>query len=381
MNREQVRFERQLKHSYMSVACDAADLESYEAKMLLKSKIPGTLRCSLDRNEEERLLYDISGQRSFEEYLETQAVQGDDIEHFLHGVDKLLETLEDFLLPESMICLEPYTVFIDTDTGDFSFVCIPKQTEPFAEALTRFLAYLLKKIDYTDDASVILAYTLFQESSKQGYSIQDLLRVVRRYQDRKKQQGETEAALTKAEKSRGAQTDFFETQAHAVENQKNDGAKRCSSAFFEEKSETLENNQFETHMLGENSFGQEHSAVRRKEVLWDDGLIHNQADDEKNRSLYERAPEISDGWESEAQKVQRETKKKRLAEGLAIERGNWNRKLKLILSLALMALIPLGLWFFKGPELFGRMLPVVLVIELAIAVITGLDYLAVTERQ
>ena len=52
--------------------------------------------------------------------------------------------------------------------------------EPFSENFGKLLEYLLGKVDHQDKDSVVLAYGLFQESRRENYGMQDILRLMER---------------------------------------------------------------------------------------------------------------------------------------------------------------------------------------------------------
>ena len=58
------------------------------------------------------------------------------------------------------------------------FCAVPGGKGDFAAELSHFLQYLLKHVDHRDKDCVVLAYGLYQESLKENYGIEDLVKIV-----------------------------------------------------------------------------------------------------------------------------------------------------------------------------------------------------------
>lgn len=95
------------------------------------------------------------------------------------GIGSVLKRMEDYLLQEANILLEPEQIYIEPETFQVWLCYVPGYQGNFPKAMEKFLQYLLKKTDHKDNTSVVLAYRLYQESQKDYYGIEDLLQIIR----------------------------------------------------------------------------------------------------------------------------------------------------------------------------------------------------------
>lgn len=330
IEREQIQIDRQLKHSSMTICGTEVSQEDCEVKMLLHSGVPGLLKSDIVKRSGEAILeYDITGLQSLESCLEGRCIQVEEIEQLIQQSDRLLEQLESYMLSEQSVFLNPAAVFMNEEQQRYYFTYIPGYEQSFSESLRELLAYLLKKIDYEDETAVVLAYTLFQVSSREGYSMEELLRAVRKRRDWLQKKRQT-AGLSAGKKQK-----YMEETGYSVKEEK------------------------------------EISTESVRTEMQEDGLIRNTKDDARYASLY--TAETQDLWELEDEaEMQKQQGLEAYALGQKIKK-KWKR---LALIAILMLLVPLLLWFLKGEELFFRMLPVILIVETGVASVSVLDLIA-----
>ena len=86
--------------------------------------------------------------------------------------------MEEFFLGDGGILLEPEYIYMEPEAFQAGLCFVPGAEENFQEGLSRLLQYLLRRVDHRDRKAVILAYSLYQESLKENYSLEDLLRLM-----------------------------------------------------------------------------------------------------------------------------------------------------------------------------------------------------------
>ena len=175
-----ISYEHSLRHSYMHIKNITVPTATYESRLLNETGIPGTLKMNNKVTaESDTLSYVISGLESMEKYVESHPLTHSAISSFMEGLNKLLSSLEEYMVSENSLFLCPSSVFFSPDNEEWLFTLIPSFENIFRNSLSDFLSYLLKHIDYNDDRAVIMAYSLFQETTKEFYQLPDLLRIVR----------------------------------------------------------------------------------------------------------------------------------------------------------------------------------------------------------
>lgn len=79
---------------------------------------------------------------------------------------------------ERRILLKPELIYAEPERFEIGFCAVPGGKGDFAAELSHFLQYLLKHVDHRDKDCVVLAYGLYQESLKENYGIEDLVKIV-----------------------------------------------------------------------------------------------------------------------------------------------------------------------------------------------------------
>lgn len=196
----EISFERGLTRSLMLLHHCSLPEDSFEGKMLKHTQIPGALPLSSRSDAEDPMLvYDITSLMSVESRYENRRIVWQDIAFLMDSLSRLLRQLEAYLLPESYLSLDPRTLFLDPEKKLLLFALAPDASPDFQKALTRLLAWVLERIDYSSDTTVVLAYRLHKESCREYCSIADLQKLVRIHTEKARQQpaeswGRTEAA-------------------------------------------------------------------------------------------------------------------------------------------------------------------------------------------
>ena len=73
--------------------------------------------------------------------------------------------------------LDPEYLYVDPESLKVWLCLVPGMECDFPEDYSRFLEYLLGKVDHRDKESVVLAYGLYQETRKENYGMTDILRL------------------------------------------------------------------------------------------------------------------------------------------------------------------------------------------------------------
>ena len=101
------------------------------------------------------------------------------IEKFIYCIDACLSSIEDRNISENSICLNFHTVRVHEENPfDFYFTIIPNLNSDFSYELSKLLIRLLRHVNVNDKEALALAYKLFIESSKDNYTINNLLDAV-----------------------------------------------------------------------------------------------------------------------------------------------------------------------------------------------------------
>ena len=173
----EMKIERDISGNYMVLDCDATD---YKIRMLESNRIPGLLPLTVrEENGNKRLYYNISSKISFADAIAARSLGEKEIRNMVYSISRILTNVQEHLLSASDIVLDQKLVYVKTPEMEPSVCCIPGYCGDFASQFSSLLRELLGAVDQRDKNAVVLTYSLYQESTKPNYVMEDILRILR----------------------------------------------------------------------------------------------------------------------------------------------------------------------------------------------------------
>lgn len=170
-------YRREMNHNYMIIRVPDAQPDGYECRMLAGNNIEGLLKFRQKRTETGvEFYYEITSRQPLSRLLDGRLVSYEEIRDILLTSAGVLRRIEEFLLKEEQILLEPGYIYIEPEDFSVFFCLVPGYRQSFPAAFTRLLQYILEKVNHQDHRSVVLAYGLYHESLKENYGMEDLLK-------------------------------------------------------------------------------------------------------------------------------------------------------------------------------------------------------------
>jgi len=177
----EVHYKREMKRNYLIVEPDAGVRPGYEARMLLNNAVDGLLRFHIKyMDERQSYYYDITSMQPLGRILQNRFIDRGEICQLLIQIHVALMRMEEYLLCEDGLLLEPDYIYVEPEGFKTGLCLVPGMAGNFPERLSRLLQYLMKKVDHRDKECVVLAYGLYQESLKENFSVEDLMKLVQR---------------------------------------------------------------------------------------------------------------------------------------------------------------------------------------------------------
>ncbi len=226
-----VRYKREMRHNYLILEAFEQDAESFEVRMLTSNSIEGLLKFRMKQEEQNQYYYyEITSKQPLSRLLEFKEIRKEDLGKLVIGIGSALHHMEDFFLQESCVLLEPEHIYIEPDTYQVWLCYVPGYRGDFPGAMEKLLQYLLKKADHRDNDTVVLAYRLYQESQKDYYGMEDLLKAVQESQCgvRQKDSGQDQTFETEEEDHFRQSEDFCSEWESELADREGWGAKRRS---------------------------------------------------------------------------------------------------------------------------------------------------------
>lgn len=180
-----ITYKREMKHNYMIVEPNTALYDSYEVHMMAANCIEGLLKFRTKQVDEKKYYYyEITSKQPLSRLLSAMQLDAEKLSRLINGIARALDHMEVYLLKEEQILLDPDYIYIEPGEFRISLCLVPGYSGSFPEELSRLLQYLLGKVDHQDKDCVVMAYGLYQESLKENYGMEDLLRLTGMEDDR-----------------------------------------------------------------------------------------------------------------------------------------------------------------------------------------------------
>ena len=170
--------EKNMKNTFLTIQNIKINLQSYESKILEEETIENVIKYQIDYDGNNEILkYNISGMFSLENYLKTNKLKKKDIIFIIKSIDNVLNNIENYLLSENSIVLDPAAIMIEKEKNKskLNFLMIPNYQSDFSYELSKLIVKLLRHIDVEDKEGLRFAYELFVKSAKDNYTINDLI--------------------------------------------------------------------------------------------------------------------------------------------------------------------------------------------------------------
>ena len=181
--------EKSIKNTLLYIRNMQVNTESYESKILAEENIENIIKYQIVYEGENRVLkYDVSNTVGFDEYLKTKRLKKEDICKIVSSIDDILLSVENYLLAEGSIVLDLKLIRVAKNARgniSFKFIAIPNFNSDFSYELSKFLIRILRHIDVEDKEALTLAYGLFVRSSKDNYTMNDLMELVDKVYDKR----------------------------------------------------------------------------------------------------------------------------------------------------------------------------------------------------
>lgn len=168
----EVTYIRKINASYLQIAEVEREIDNCAEQMQLRNQIYGLLPMNVVEVDEKRIYqYNITGRQALDVLLEHKLIDENILVSLLAAISGVAERLENYLLIQNGLLLTPEYIFRDYETGEFWFCYYPGKLPENEYTFQRFTEYLLTKIDHKEERVVRLAYQIYEEALKEGYSL------------------------------------------------------------------------------------------------------------------------------------------------------------------------------------------------------------------
>ena len=174
-----LEYKRELDHNYMILEEQQETAkEGYEIYMLEENRIPGLLKCTLQRlNQQQRFCYEVTSRQPLDIILERKRLTYGDLMGLLKGIYTALQGAREYLLDVNRLMLRPEYIYLNLDTDTPELCYFPYYEKPVQEQFFELAEYLLGKLDRQDRAGVELGYEIYKMASEENCSIEEIIKL------------------------------------------------------------------------------------------------------------------------------------------------------------------------------------------------------------
>lgn len=174
----EIRYIRKLMTSHMVIEQNVC-LGEWEEKMIAYAPRSGILYAdSICEDGKCNLWYDITGKQSLDVALEGRSLDYNLLCRILIGIYEAAESLDGVLLKAENILLLPECIFFDYVMEKIYFCYYPQNTVQIEEPFLQLMEYLLTKLAHEDEKAVELAYGIYEQAGKTGWSLRRLKKMI-----------------------------------------------------------------------------------------------------------------------------------------------------------------------------------------------------------
>lgn len=173
-----LEYKRELDHNYMILEEDTGmEKEGYEIYMLEENRIPGLLKCTMQRTDQRRrFCYEVTSRQTLELLLERKRLAHGDLLQLLKGIRRAVAGAREYLLDVNHLLIMPEYMYLNVDKGIPEFCYFPYYEKPIREQFFDLAEYLLGKLDRQDRAGVELGYEIYKMAGEDNCSLDEILR-------------------------------------------------------------------------------------------------------------------------------------------------------------------------------------------------------------
>jgi|GEM_PF-3014126 len=173
-------FIRDLNYNYMVFKGEKSGASSYGIKMLLNNTIPGILKMELRCIDTLDLYYyDITSLKSIYTVYERESLSYHAIRNLTEGILNIIKSGSEYLLSENDYLITPEYIFMDAKEN-IRLCHMVGLCEDFFSQFTKLLEFLLNKVDYKEEAAVLLVYALYKESRESDTTFDKLQAILKK---------------------------------------------------------------------------------------------------------------------------------------------------------------------------------------------------------
>lgn len=161
--------------NYMTILRDDI-ISDYRIEMLKRNEIKGLLSFKVRYHDNKsEFCYEISAKQSLKEMFMVRKIEHEEIEKLLIDIKDVFNEIQRYMLSTNDIILNPENIFIDINTMNAEFVCLPDNETEFKDGIRNLCRFFLEIINHNDKKLVEYTYNTYCKSMQDNLVIEDLI--------------------------------------------------------------------------------------------------------------------------------------------------------------------------------------------------------------
>lgn len=169
-----IKYYKDYRHNYLILKDNGCLTENvYQRKMVTENKIKGLLE-SQERhiNGDMLLYYEITSRQSLASIYDGKNIGMEQLCNFFMQMKRVNERLQKYLLDSSCLVLRPEYIFLDMESGEYSFLYYP---DPEEGKFSELLDFLISRVNNEDMEAVEMVYKIADLTGKEQFVLDEIL--------------------------------------------------------------------------------------------------------------------------------------------------------------------------------------------------------------
>lgn len=187
-------YKRDSNHNYLIFHEESyVSEDSYQLRMLTGNTMTQVLPCHVRKIDGKlQLCYDITSRQNMLSLYEGKKLGKEELVTVFEGCLAILEEMEEYLLGQDQLLLDPEFIYLDPEKKKLYFCCLPGYDRESGQQFRELMEYLLPKIEHKDQAAVELGYGIYRKALDETIPTEEIRLLLSRTRNGGKEEPSTE---------------------------------------------------------------------------------------------------------------------------------------------------------------------------------------------
>ena len=219
IDRDRILYRNNGTTCYMVIRGGEEPRLPYQVNTIRYNKIEGLIPVHfLIEDGEYQFFYDITCKESLFDQMKNQKYTLTEIRTILSDLYRCIRVMEEYLLDINFLIIEPEYIFSDKRKNEYCFCFYPEKKGTFEASFQGLLEYFMNFLDYQDENTVVLVYSMYQKARSKNMSFAEIMQGFCEIEERSKKVEEKFAGQdecreeTEEKETEEKETDFCDRQ-------------------------------------------------------------------------------------------------------------------------------------------------------------------------